>query len=692
MISHPFRLLCTVALLAAGGRDAGAQRAMPRLQQLQRLLTAEDARGLGADSVQPLIEGAGDRDPVIRRVAVRGIGRLQRPEMVPRLTVALSDAVPAVRAEAANAIAQSVRHLRRAPAADPGWRFALDGERALLSALGRERNDPAADAIAEAVGRLPFDSSRARAAERMIRERAGSSPGYGALHAFYTLALARRQTGNLEPESIGRLKTASRSAADPRARRMAMLTLGVSSALDSGTTLAGTRDADDQVRRLALTGVAALPAAVRSDILARALRDTSIIVRAAAVALARARGTPAECAGLIAATGDAHPYVAMVALDSLGPPCPTDSVRATLAAVLDQPRTGLPAHAWQAPAHALVSLARADAGAAAPFIERFAAAPRWQERLYAARSAAITHSVPLLLRLAADSDDNVREAAVAGLIPLQQHAADSVYITVLGSEGNQAVLMAAQALAGSTHPAAVPALFAALDRLSARRSENPRDPRLMILRRIGELGRPADSLRLAPYTAAFDTTVAAMAGVLLTRWTGHAVAARPARLPISPVPLAAVYASPDVRLRVTLAKASGGGSFVVRLFTDEAPATAARIIGLARSHYYDGVVLHRVEPNFVWQGGGPGASEYIGNPRFMRDELAWRSHLRGTLGISSRGRDTGDAQWFLNLADNPLLDHEYTVFGEIVSGRAAAERIVEGDTIARVDVLGAPAR
>ena len=86
---------------------------------------------------------------------------------------------------------------------------------------------------------------------------------------------------------------------------------------------------------------------------------------------------------------------------------------------------------------------------------------------------------------------------------------------------------------------------------------------------------------------------------------------------------------------------------------------------------------------------GPGASEYVGVDRFMRDELAGRSHMRGTIGISSRGRDTGDGQWFINLADNPLLDHEYTVFGEIVAGRAVAERIVEGDAIARVVVEGA---
>jgi cyclophilin family peptidyl-prolyl cis-trans isomerase len=68
----------------------------------------------------------------------------------------------------------------------------------------------------------------------------------------------------------------------------------------------------------------------------------------------------------------------------------------------------------------------------------------------------------------------------------------------------------------------------------------------------------------------------------------------------------------------------------------------------------------------------------------MRDELGLRSHRRGTLGISTRGRDTGDAQIFVNLVDNPRLDHRYTVFAKVVSGIDVVEAIVEGDAIARI--------
>jgi peptidyl-prolyl cis-trans isomerase B (cyclophilin B) len=138
-----------------------------------------------------------------------------------------------------------------------------------------------------------------------------------------------------------------------------------------------------------------------------------------------------------------------------------------------------------------------------------------------------------------------------------------------------------------------------------------------------------------------------------------------------------------------MAPASGGGSFEVRLFPDDAPATVARFVSLAQRGYYNGLTFHRVATNFVIQGGSPGANEYVGADRFMRDELGVRSHTRGTLGISTRGRDTGDAQIFVNLIDNFRLDHDYTVFAEVVRGLEVVDDVLEGAVIARVEVVGA---
>jgi cyclophilin family peptidyl-prolyl cis-trans isomerase len=115
-----------------------------------------------------------------------------------------------------------------------------------------------------------------------------------------------------------------------------------------------------------------------------------------------------------------------------------------------------------------------------------------------------------------------------------------------------------------------------------------------------------------------------------------------------------------------------------------------RVVRLVHQGYYDGLTFHRIVPAFVIQGGSPGADEYVGDGPFMRDELTAGSHLRGTLGISTRGRDTGDAQWFVNLVDNVRLDHDFTLFGDVVAGLDVVDAILEGDVMVRVEPLPAP--
>ena len=129
------------------------------------------------------------------------------------------------------------------------------------------------------------------------------------------------------------------------------------------------------------------------------------------------------------------------------------------------------------------------------------------------------------------------------------------------------------------------------------------------------------------------------------------------------------------------------GRFDLALFTSEAPATVLRFASLAESGYYNGLTFHRVVPNFVVQGGSPAANEYVGLSEFMRDEVGLWPHVRGAVGLSTRGRDTGDAQFFIDLVDNPRFDHEYTVFAQILNGIEIVERILEGDVIDRVEII-----
>jgi cyclophilin family peptidyl-prolyl cis-trans isomerase len=121
-----------------------------------------------------------------------------------------------------------------------------------------------------------------------------------------------------------------------------------------------------------------------------------------------------------------------------------------------------------------------------------------------------------------------------------------------------------------------------------------------------------------------------------------------------------------------------------------APITVDHFLKLAtRDHYYDGMTLHRVVPNFVVQGGSPGANEYVGHKDYMRDEIA-ATNARGTVGLSTRGRNTADAQFFINLVDNSRLDYDYTIFASVYAGMDTVDAIEEGDQITTINQAGCP--
>ena len=677
---------------------------VPDSALLQRMLVAEDARGL--NGVAPLIDGLKSSDPATRRVAIRAIGRLQRPDLSQVLAGSLNDPLAVLRAEGANALAQSVSGPQREASAVAGSRAAVREVLRLLTSRPTPEPDAAVTGvIARALGRLPLvDSAAARQVESWIGGAvAGRSGGalsglpvsaaHDVAEGLYALARARRTVGDPSPRAIALLQAAAHYDTDGHVRTIGLLGLTAAGALDSGTVQRATLDADPQVRRLALAGLGSLAINARTAAVRRALVDTSGMVRVDAIRAARSLASPPDCASIVTATRDANPHVLLAAIDALALPCADGQARtqalqgiAGSLALADVPRSAGRA-SWHAAAHAIVALARTDGPATVRLLPRFVAHPRAQVREYAARAAALIKDDTTLLLLASDPNHNVQDAAIAGLSQVRKHDGDSVYVASLGSQGYQVVMAASAALAGSSDAAAAPALLGALDRLSSERRENSRDARVAVLARLAELGHPADASRLEQYLADFDTTIAAKASELVTKWTGRRATARPMPLPLVGEPLAQVFTSKGLQLRVTMDKSSGGGTWVVRLFSDETPATVARIARLARAHYYDGLTFHRIVPNFVIQGGSPDATEYVGDDTFMRDEVGLRSHNRGTLGISTRGRDTGDAQLFVNLVDNPRLDHDYTVFGEVISGMAVVDGILEGDTIARVEVI-----
>ncbi|HET7187365.1 MAG TPA: peptidylprolyl isomerase, partial [Gemmatimonadaceae bacterium] len=333
-----------------------------------------------------------------------------------------------------------------------------------------------------------------------------------------------------------------------------------------------------------------------------------------------ARAPSGDCAKLRQLMHFGSWQVQLRASDVITAACaPDDSIATVLRAWIDS----LPADAsrrdsggvsWHAAAHAAVALARMRPVEAGPRVRTLASHTQWQVRVYAARAAAVLADTATLRTLARDPNDNVKEAAIDALSKLTGHADDALYLAALGANGAQAVRAAAIALKRSPRSDVAAAANATFERWVLHANASERDARVALLETAG---RPASDDR--PPAPTYELPPRAVALAL----------------------------GADVKLRVRIAKESGGGSFVVRLRGDVAPIMAARILALARAHYYDGLDWHRVEPDFVIQGGSPGRNEYVGHPRYLRDELGTVPHLRGTVGMSTRGHDTGDAQWFV---------------------------------------------
>ncbi len=364
-----------------------------------------------------------------------------------------------------------------------------------------------------------------------------------------------------------------------------------------------------------------------------------------------------DCAKIRAALADPVWPVRLRGADLVTTACAgDDSLTSTLRGWIDTLPTDVsrrkPAGvSWHAAAHALVALSRLRPAEAAARVSKLAVHDQWQLRLYSARAAAILADAPTLRMLTRDANPNVAEAAIEALSMLTKHADDDLYLTALQRSEAQVVRVAALALAGSPRAEVRAAASAAFDRWVSRANASERDVRLALL---AASGRPESDDRPPPVHAPLPRDAIALA------------------------------LGADIRLRVTMSPASGGGSFSVRMRGDVAPVTAARILELADAGYYDGLEWHRVEHDFVIQGGSPGASEYAGSDRYFRDELGTVPHARGTVGMSTRGHDTGDAQWFVNLSFNPRLGKDYTVFAEVVERMDVVDGILEGDIISTI--------
>ncbi len=647
-----------------------------------------------AQDAKALVELARSGDARVQAAAIRALGRYESRDYTATILQYLGS--PAA-GEAATALAQSLR----------GEPLALDSSgqqvqgalealvlagQASLAKTGAEQF-AALGPIARALGRLPYvGTDQVRTADAFLltalKQVSADVVPRGLLapeitRAFESLA---RISAKLAPPGDGSVEALRRIVTDsvrfPGPARVNALAALISARAVNEETLreAATSDNPD-LKRLAVTALAGAGSPIdgeeRTRLLSTLLSDSSLTVRIEAVrAWTRTQAATNGCGRLLDVLRDSDLPVVLVAIDALGDACRTDqNVTDWLTLDLRTP----PAHEWHRASHALVALARRAPDRAAIAMTGHLSHPEWQVRMYAARAAAVMNDTIALERLGYDPHPNVREATLAALRRLKGAEAAPFFVSALGQDDYQLLRTAANELKGATPTAALTdALLDALTRVTGEKKETSRDARLALLVRIDEFAGRERASALIPLLDDFDIPVAMAAASILQKWTGRPQEIAPRLLPRpSPPTTAELEDAAKLTARVTL---TSGKVLALHLHPGSAPLMSVRFLRLARAGYYAGLTIHRIVPNFVFQGGSPGANEYTGDGPFVRDEISLLGNTRGSVGLSTRGRDTGDAQFYFNVVDNPRLDYEYTVFGD-VGPLDRMDRILEGDTI-----------
>lgn len=118
------------------------------------------------------------------------------------------------------------------------------------------------------------------------------------------------------------------------------------------------------------------------------------------------------------------------------------------------------------------------------------------------------------------------------------------------------------------------------------------------------------------------------------------------------------------------------GKITIELFEKEMPVTAGNFRKLVEKGFYNGVIFHRVIPDFMIQGGDPTGTGMGGPGYSIKDEFTKNNRNdRGTLSMANAGPNTGGSQFFINLVNNNYLDKKHPVFGKVVSGMEVVDAI-----------------
>ena len=118
------------------------------------------------------------------------------------------------------------------------------------------------------------------------------------------------------------------------------------------------------------------------------------------------------------------------------------------------------------------------------------------------------------------------------------------------------------------------------------------------------------------------------------------------------------------------------GTIALELFDEDAPKTVENFRKLAGDQFYDGVIFHRVIPDFMIQGGDPDGTGTGGPGYTFEDEINQHKVVRGALAMANAGPNTNGSQFFIvTTGAAPWLDGKHTVFGQVTDGMEAVDAI-----------------
>ena len=118
------------------------------------------------------------------------------------------------------------------------------------------------------------------------------------------------------------------------------------------------------------------------------------------------------------------------------------------------------------------------------------------------------------------------------------------------------------------------------------------------------------------------------------------------------------------------------GTIELELFDEDAPKTVENFRKLANDHFYDGIIFHRVIPDFMIQGGCPKGTGTGGPGYTFEDEINQHKVVRGALAMANAGPNTNGSQFFIVTTEAaPWLDGKHTVFGQVTDGMEAVDAI-----------------